>query len=112
MFATETEAADGSIGSLAGGIEVGCAGGDRGVIPLVAVILEVGVYSPQVEAGEGAQFVVGRTGETPAVAVIAVFADGVAVVNRMGESGSRIDGRLEVIDAASIEIVGTAKENA
>ena len=58
-----------------------------------------------------AELVIGRAGKTPAIAIVTIFADGVVVVDGLGESGSGIDGGLPVVDAAAVVIEGSAEED-
>src|SRR5208283_4570143 len=105
MISSQSYVTDFDVRPLTGRVELSRAACLGLVIPLIAVILQVGVQSAQINAGERAEFVVSRPGITPAVAVVTVFADGIVVVNRVGERGRRVDRRLEVIYTASVEIV-------
>ena len=102
----EDDAADGGVGTLAGGVELGAGGGGGGVgqeagggdlggerrdVPLVAPVLEVGVEAAGEEADGVVDAVVGAAGEAVAVAVVAILADGVLVVEGGGEGGARVE---------------------
>src|SRR5208282_6856586 len=49
-------------------------------------------------------------GEAITRAVVAVFADGVFVVNGGGEGGGGIDGRLDVVNTAAVVVIGAADD--
>ena len=104
--------ADRSVRALAGRVKLRIAAELRLIIPLIAVILKVRIEAFEVDAGKVVKLVIGRACVAPTVAIVTVFADGVVVIDRLGERGFWIDSRLPVVDAAAIVVERSAKEEA
>ena len=79
--------------------------GNGGVVPLVAPVLEVGVEAVRVDADIVSELIVSVSGKPVAMAVVAILADGVVVIERIGESRSRVKARRDVVDASPVVVI-------
>ena len=110
--AARVHAADRIVRPLARRVELRRASVGRRV-PLVAVVLQVGQNAAQVEVRRIIQLVVGAATKSFAGAVVAILTDGIVVVERRRERRKcRVDGRLDVVDAAAVVVVAGAHEEA
>ena len=57
------------------------------------------------------ELVVGAAGEAVAMTVVAIFADGVVVIEGLREGGARVERGLNVVDAAAVVVVGGVDED-
>src|SRR5271165_6848350 len=110
MFPANRKSINSIIRQTAGGAELGSASVIQRVNPLVAVIFEIGKQIPQVEPGPLLKFVVDRTGEAPAFAIVPVLSDIQAVVVRNSKSGVRL--RLNVVNSTAIVVIAARNQNA
>src|SRR5580704_3850740 len=81
------------------------------VDPFIAVVLEIRVKIVQVQSrGWVLQLVIERSAEAIALALVAIFADVHAVIDRRRPVGVRL--RLDVVDPPPVVIVAAGKQGA
>src|SRR5450755_3400068 len=125
MLAAQHYAGDGVIGKPNRSVEAGGApvaiqesgGSGIGVVvqrihPTVSEIHEVGVKPAQVNVGTFSEFVVGAPGETPTAAIVAIlaFIDAIEPSRAARKGGGDVRDGFNVVDAATIPVVGEANQ--
>src|ERR1700735_2944408 len=80
------------------------------IYPFVAVVVEPGVEIVDVDAGIFLQPIIHSAAQTPPRALISIFAKVKAVVERSGKS-TRVQPRLDIIDAPAVVVIGVTEKN-